>query len=261
MQVDNVIIKQLSPSSHYFIEARSDIGGRNQQQDCAYLHVNSDRVFAVVCDGMGGACDGALASQTAISIISRAYMNYSLEDSSDIPAFLYQTMVAADRAVSTRMTHGVGGTTLVSVIISGAQMYWASVGDSRLYIIRSGEMIQATRDHNYNLRLREMLERGELTPDLYEKESKRGEALISYLGKGEISLYDLTQSAFELQRGDTILITTDGLSKALSNEVIYAIITSECSTPEKADMLICQARDARTTIPQDNTTFIIVEVT
>ena len=121
-------------------------------------------------------------------------------------------------------------------------------------------MIQATRDHNYFLRLREMLERGQLTSDLYEKESKRGEALISYLGMGGISLYDLTQSAFELQHGDTILITTDGLPKALSNEALYTIITSECSTPEKADMLIRQARDARATISQDNTTFIVVDV-
>lgn len=255
-----MMIEQLSPSSHYFVEARSDIGERNQQQDYAYLHINSDRIFAVVCDGMGGACDGELASQTAVSAISRAYTDYSPENSSDIPAFLYRTMVAADAAVSTRMTHGVGGTTLVSAIISGTQMYWVSVGDSRLYIIRSGEMIQATRDHNYFLRLREMLERGQLTSDLYEKESKRGEALISYLGMGGISLYDLTQSAFELQHGDTILITTDGLPKALSNEALYTIITSECSTPEKADMLIRQARDARATISQDNTTFIVVDV-
>ena len=108
--------------------------------------------------------------------------------------------------------------------------------------------------------IREMLERGELEPDLYEKESVRGAALLSYLGKGAITLYDLTQSAFPLQLGDTILITTDGLTKALSDKEICAIITSGATTAQKADTLICQVRNRGTEEPQDNTTFVVIDV-
>ena len=260
MPVNNITVEQIAPSIHYSIAARSDIGGREQQQDQAYLNINGDCVFAVVCDGMGGTLDGELASKTAISTMSHAYTNYHLDKNSDVPAFLYQSMIAADRAVSTKMTRGIGGTTLVSTIISGSQMYWVSVGDSRLYIARSDEILQATRDHNYHLRLNEMLARGELTPDLYEQESMRGAALLSYLGKGSITLYDLTQSAFSLQQGDTILITTDGLSRALSNEDLRTIITSRVTASQKADSLIRQVRCKGAIKPQDNTTFIVIDV-
>lgn len=260
MPVNNITVEQIAPSIHYSIAARSDIGGREQQQDQAYLNINGDCVFAVVCDGMGGTLDGKLASKTAISTMSHAYTNYRLDKNSDVPAFLYQSMIAADRAVSTKMTRGIGGTTLVSTIISGSQMYWVSVGDSQLYIARSDEILQATRDHNYHLRLNEMLARGELTPDLYEQESMRGASLLSYLGKGSITLYDLTQSAFSLQQGDTILITTDGLSRALSNEDLRTIITSRVTASQKADSLIHQVRCKGAIKPQDNTTFIVIDV-
>ena len=260
MPVDNIAIEQNSFSSHYSVEARSDIGSRDQQQDYAYININGDHIFSVVCDGMGGTIDGELASKTAISVMSYAYSNYSLEKNVDAASFLHQAMTAADRAVSAKMTRGVGGTTLVSVIISENQMHWISVGDSRLYIARSGELLQATRDHNYRLRLDEMLERGELTPDLYEKESAQGAALLSYLGRGTITLYDLTQSAFHLQQGDTILLATDGLTKALSDEEISTIITSGDKISQKADTLICQACSRGVAAPQDNTTFVVIDV-
>ena len=260
MPVNNIAIQQIICSSHYSIEARSDIGCREQQQDQAYLNINGDRIFAVVCDGMGGTMDGELASKTAVSIMGHAYADWCLDNGADTPTFLYHAMIAADRAVSTKMTRGIGGTTLVAAIISGSQMYWISVGDSRLYIVRSGEILQATRDHNYRLRLNEMLRRGELTPDLYEKEAMRGEALLSYLGKGNITLYDLTQSAFSLLQGDTILITTDGLTKVLSDKELCEAITSEVTASQKADALIYQVRSRGTAEPQDNTTFVVIDV-
>lgn len=260
MAVDNITVEQVADLYHYSVETRSDIGSREQQQDQAYLHIGKERIFAVVCDGMGGISDGGIASKTAVSVIQRAYTNYYIEEGADEPAFLYHAMVEADKAVSSTMTRGIGGTTLVSVIISKNQMYWISVGDSKLYILRSGEILQATRDHNYRLRLDEMLRNGEIDPNIYEKELERGEALISYIGKGNITLYDLTQSAFALHPGDTILITTDGLANAISEEEIFGIVSFEKSTALKADALIQYVRDKETEQPQDNTTFIIIDI-
>ena len=105
-----------------------------------------------------------------------------------------------------------------------------------------------------------MLKRGALSPDLYEKESERGAALISYLGKGSITLYDLTRSAFDLQRGDTVLLTTDGLPRALSDQKLCEIMTSEVPTNQKADRLISQIRDAGVAGPRDNATLVIIDV-
>lgn len=260
MPVNNITIEQIAKPNHYSIVARSDIGDREQQQDQAYLNINGDCIFAVVCDGMGGTLDGEIASKTAVSLMSRAYANFCFDEKMGTPTFLYQAMTAADRAVSTKMMRGIGGTTLVSVIISDFQMYWISVGDSRLYIVRSDEILQATRDHNYRLRLDEMLEKGDLRPDLYERESERGAALLSYLGKGDITLYDLTQSAFLLRHGDTVLITTDGLSGTISDEELRTVLTSGATTAQKADSLICRAHSTGTGKSQDNTTFVVIDV-
>ena len=107
--VDNITIEQAAQPDHYSIAVRSDIGDREQQQDQAYLNVNGDCVFTAVCDGMGGALDGEVASKAAVSAMRCAYADFLLDKNSDVPAFLYQAMAAADRAVASKMTRGVGG--------------------------------------------------------------------------------------------------------------------------------------------------------
>ncbi len=258
--MDNVVIDKFSDNFMCSFAVRSDIGGREQQQDRAYLCIHEDGVFAVVCDGMGGMMDGAAASDIALSSMRQAYVDCHSENGIDVPAFLYQAMVSADKAVLTGMTHGLGGTTLVAVIIQGNQMYWASVGDSRLYIIRSGKILQATRDHNYQLRLDEMLKRTEITPDLYQKEMAKGEALLSYIGKGNLFLYDLTQAPFALQHGDKIMLATDGLFKVLSNEDLRSAIMSDISTNQRADSLMQLILNKGNRDSQDNTTFILIDI-
>ncbi len=258
--MDNIIIDKFSDNLTCSFAVRSDIGGREQQQDKAYLCIHEDKVFAVVCDGMGGMMDGAVASDIALSSMRQAYVDCHSENGIDVPAFLYQAMISADKAVLTSMTHGLGGTTLVAAIIQRNQMYWASVGDSRLYIIRSGKILQATRDHNYQLRLDEMLKQAEITPDLYQKEMYKGEALLSYIGKGNLTLYDLTQTPLSLQHGDTIMLATDGLFNALSNEDLRSIIMSDISTTQKADSLMQLILKKDNRESQDNTTFILIDI-
>lgn len=260
MTVDNITVEQFSVPCGYSVETRSDIGSREQQQDQAYLHIGKGRLFAVVCDGMGGTSNGGIASKMAVSIMQSAYADYCLEKSSDDSAFLYRAMADADKAVFSSMACEDGGTTLVSVIISKNQMHWISVGDSKLYIIRSGEILQATRDHNYRLWLDEMFQNGEIDSNKYEKELEQGDALISYIGKGNITLYDLTLSPFTLQHGDTVLLTTDGLTNAISDKEIWRIVSLEKSTVSKAEALLRSVQAKGIHHPQDNTTFIIIDV-
>lgn len=258
--MDNIMIEKLSENLIYSTAVRSDIGGREQQQDRAYLCIHEDQIYAVVCDGMGGAMDGRAASDAALATMRHIYMDYYSEGAVDASSFLYHAMIAADKAVSARMTRGIGGTTLVAAILTGEQMHWVSVGDSRLYIIRSGKILQATRDHNYQLRLNEMLQQEEITSELYHKEMVRGDALLSYLGKGNLTLYDLTQAPFTLQSGDAILLTTDGLFRTLSDEDVCTTITANIPTSQKADILMRNILNKDNHSSQDNTTFILIDV-
>lgn len=258
--MENVILDRVSDNPRYAIEARSCIGGRRDQQDRAYAYCDEHDVFALVCDGMGGAVDGGIASETAVSAMRQAYKDYLTNKIEAPSSFLHRAMVIADKDVSERIDYKAGGTTMVVVLIRNGLLYWLSVGDSRLYILRSGELLQVTRDHNYLLRLNELKERGEISDNLYRKEADRGDALISYIGLGDITLFDLTQSGFELKNGDRLLLATDGLFKVLPQTLMQGIIEAEIDISLRADSLIAELSRQAEVQTQDNTTFIIVDV-
>jgi protein phosphatase len=149
-----------------------------------------------------------------------------------------------------------GGTTIVAAIIEQDQLFWLSAGDSRLYILRGNEFVQATRDHNYSLRLQQQLESGEIDKKKFEKESNRGGALISNKGMGGIKEMDISNEPFKLKHGDTILLTTDGLYKALSDDEIHQCLRL-ASINEALDTLFHRATETATKA-QDNTTCVII---
>lgn len=254
----NIITEGPLNSPNYLVETRSVIGSRAEQEDCGYLCVNEDGLFAVLCDGMGGLANGALASKAAAMSMRDSYADYLVNGAKGSFRFLYRAMVCADRTVATQFAGGAG-TTLVAIAISEHGMNWVSVGDSRLYIMRSGELLQVTRDHNYRLRLDEMLQLGKISPEKYALEMNRGSALISYIGKGGVDLFDLTQNEFVLEPHDIILLATDGLSNMLTWEDLNNILNLPLPLAQKADLLIRSATDKGDVGMQDNTSFIIVE--
>ena len=115
-----------------------------------------------------------------------------------------------------------GGTTIVTVFIRGDRMTYASAGDSMIYLIRRGECRELVRMHNYRLLLSERLEEHWITPEEYEAELGRGEALVSYLGMDGLKLIDCSQ--IRLEEGDRILLCSDGLYKGLTREQIGQIV-------------------------------------
>jgi len=240
---------------------RSDIGRRAEQQDHAYAFQGNETAYAIVCDGMGGAENGALASRLAIDSMRNRLLQY-LESGKQIPVqvFLEESLDALDLEVTHRIGRMKGGTTAVMTYLEEGKLYWASVGDSRLYRFRNGEIRQLTRDHNYFLRLDEELKSGEITREYYEQEAEKGEALISFLGIGGISVLDLTKEPQRLQKGDILLLTSDGLYKALPKELIQHVLRSRAALTEKADTLISQIRLMKKTVGLDNTTFILVQI-
>ena len=146
----------------------------------------------------------------------------------------------------------------VPVLAEDNKLYWASVGDSRIYIIRGSQMRQVTRDHNYWLRLQEMVANGQMTKE--EAMGKRQkEALISFLGIGNVNLMDVNTQPFEMQYGDVIMLCSDGITKTLSDEQIHGIIVSDIvSTEDKAKTLV-NAAITGNTHSQDNTSVAILQ--
>ena len=147
---------------------------------------------------------------------------------------------------------------MVAVITEENYLYWASVGDSRIYILRGKDMIQVTRDHNYKLRLDEMVKTGQMTQEQAQAQ-KQKEALISFLGMGNVSLMDVTDKPFEMHFGDIVLLCSDGVTKTLSDERICAILCNEVVSIEEKAKILVEAAVRENTYSQDNTSVAIVQ--
>lgn len=245
---------------------RTATGNRKYQQDAVYVTPGKvlasnkkTRVMALVCDGMGGMADGGKASQTAIQMMRQGFSKIEKLPEVNIPEFFRQGVVTIDHTISSfPKEDGKGsGTTMVACIAEDNRLYWASVGDSRIYIIRGNEMQQVTRDHNYWLRLQEMVNAGQMTME--EAVGKRQkEALISFLGIGNISLMDINTSPFEMKYGDIIMLCSDGITKTLSDNQIKKIITDDTVRPEQKAEALVEAATHANSHSQDNTSVAMI---
>lgn len=242
-------------------------GNRRYQQDAVYVSPSrklaankKTRVLAVVCDGMGGMADGGKASETAIQKMVQGFEQIEKLPNVDIPAFFQQGIVTIDRIIHDfPKEDGKGsGTTMVAVIAEDNKLYWASVGDSRIYIIRGNQMSRVTRDHNYWLRLQEMVAKGQLTEEEALLKPQK-EALISFLGIGNVSLMDVNVQPFEMQYGDIIMLCSDGITKTLPDSQIHNIITNEIVSMEDKAKTLVNAAVTGNTHSQDNTSVAVLQ--
>ena len=238
------------------------VGTRDYQQDRMNMYRADSFCAAIVCDGMGGREHGEKASQYAVDYITNALSHISAEGY--INTMLTNAAFEANDAI-TEFQDASGrplkaGTTVVTALIAGDGLHIMSVGDSRIYLIRDGKITQLTQDQNYRLRLNELLKLGLITQPEYDKESKRAEALISFLGVGEPIMVD-TKGPYELLQNDIILLCSDGLYKGLSNDAINNIVNSNIhNVADIPDELIKAARQ-NTAAGMDNTTVVIMRYT
>ena len=152
------------------IASKTDIGKvRNTNQDSyAAGEMLDGTAWAVVCDGMGGANGGNIASANAVKIISE-YISSSYHEemgSNSIKTLLQSALYGAnvrlyDMSKTIESLNGMG-TTVVSAIISNGIAHIAHAGDSRAYLIHEGKLSQITKDHSI---VQSMVDKGQITPE------------------------------------------------------------------------------------------------
>ena len=239
----------------------SIIGTRQYQQDTVFGHSDTNSTLAIVCDGMGGLTGGEKASQTATQLLAEDY--FSRDKTVSIPEFFRQEAVKMDAAVYSLMDEDGNrldaGTTCVATIIEGNKLYWLSVGDSKIYIIRNNEIMAVNREHNYRLRLDDRLKRGLISEEEYKAEEAQAEALISYIGIGNVTLMDINQSPFDLMEDDVVLLCSDGLYKRLNDMEILELIKYEMPDVNRAAKRLTDVVIKKTTKAQDNTSLVLLQ--
>ena len=142
--------------------------------------------------------------------------------------------------------------------MNGGELYWLSVCDSRLYIIRADEIAAATRDHNFSLYVEEKQRLGTATPEEIASREKHGEALMSYIGMGGIEMMDINRNPFALCAGDKLLLTSDGLYRLLDDREIYDIVGHRETAEDAADALIAEAERKAEIKGSDNVSFVLI---
>lgn len=184
----------------------------------------------VVADGMGGAKAGELASQLATqTIFDQLVGDWVPDRRADVRSFtaaLIEAIQEANRAVhqmSVEQPDLQGmGTTLTAVGILGEQITFAQVGDSRAYLFREGQLEQVTRDQSL---ARHLVDQGQMTEADAEKSPGRN---IILQALGPTPNVDVVLSQRKAQRGDVLLLCSDGLSGVVqAEEILEALNRSQ----------------------------------
>ncbi|MCD8376532.1 MAG: Stp1/IreP family PP2C-type Ser/Thr phosphatase [Oscillospiraceae bacterium] len=207
--------------------AITDVGlARSQNQDayCAQL-LSQERALLAVCDGMGGARAGNVASRLAIDAFSAAVMEALA--ASDEPEALRRGLLdaadAANAAVCRRAAQDPDcagmGTTLVAALVDAPDCYVLNVGDSRAYRVSNEGIRQITRDHSL---VGDLVARGEITAEQARTHPQKN-LITRALGAEKRTQADLFCETCE--PGEFILLCSDGLSNLLSDqELLYEVL-------------------------------------
>ncbi len=201
------------------IYSKIDVGKeRSVNQDAFFAgEISQDIAFAVVCDGMGGANAGDVASQTAVKTISEYIINSYRRKITirDFLKILKNALISAnitlyDMALKQEELKGMG-TTAVVAVVKGNEVAVAHVGDSRLYLVND-EITQVTRDHSI---VQTLIESGEITAEAAAKHPRKN-VITRALGVEEEVAVDTAEIV--IKENDTLLLCTDGLTNFVSIE-------------------------------------------
>lgn len=198
----------------------SRIGGRKNNEDRMGYSYTRDAGLLTLADGMGGHPDGEVAAQIALQSFTTRFQMQAKPRLPDVSAFLSAGVMAAHheiiRHASASALFDTPRTTVVAAVVQDGVLHWIHCGDSRLYIVREGRLLARTRDHSYS-----------------EAQARTGRdikgvnrsVLFTCLGSISRPLYDLG-GPLPLQRGDKVLLCSDGLWDSLDDSTIVNTLSS-----------------------------------
>jgi PPM family protein phosphatase len=239
----------------------TDVGCQreNNEDRLLYWEPSSDDEFALkgrlalVADGMGGHEGGQEASRIAAEAIQETY---SASVNSGPQAALAEGFRQAHRRIQEEAArdpelHGMG-TTATAIALVGHDLYFAHLGDSRLYLIRGTEISRLTHDHSYVSR---MVENGLISAEEAEIHPQRN-ILTAALGVGPEVLPDVPAQTLSVQKNDVLVLCTDGLWGVVHDGEIRAAVDQKSATDACHDLVqVARARGG-----PDNITVQVIRI-
>jgi serine/threonine protein phosphatase PrpC len=219
-----------------------------------WAHRGARGPLLVVCDGMGGVEGGEIASELAAQVLWREMRGTpATRDAEVFARLLRRAARVANHEVHALARREPGlrgmGTTLSAAGVVGDRLVIATVGDSRAYVLRSGALVQVTRDQSLQFAL---LSAGHDE----DVAAVAGGAILQALGVGED--VEPSLSIIELRRGDRVLLCSDGLHGLVGDPALALLMSPPHAVADAVRLLVAAARAAG---GSDNITAIVCEVT
>jgi serine/threonine protein phosphatase PrpC len=234
------------------VAALTDVGCVRTNNEDGFGYDLASQIF-VVCDGMGGMAAGEVASATAIKELVE---NFSQDAGGEAATEerLFRAILSANQQVyqlaqTSDELRGMG-TTLVAACIDGRRLLIGNVGDSRAYFLRGGACAQVTNDHSF---LAEQVRKGAM--NLEEAKASPLQSVITRaIGTTETVEPDIFTG--DLESGDIVLLTSDGLTRYADAKTIAMVIFSSTSLSEACQALIDRAKSLGAV---DNVTCLLLQ--
>ena len=223
---------------------------RSNNQDSGY----AGRNLFLVADGMGGHAGGDVASAIATRRISEADGDYA--SAPDAAAALEGALIAANRQLAETVAEhseltGMG-TTVSAVLLDGDRVVISHIGDSRIYLLRSGELSQISTDHTFVQRL---VDAGRITAEEAMVHPRRS-VLMRVLGDVESSP-EIDSMVLDTRDGDRWMLCSDGLSGVVSFDELHELLSADAGAKQVADRLVKASLDGGA---PDNVTVVVIDI-
>lgn len=214
----------------------SALGARTINQDRMGYCFTRESLLMIVADGMGGHQRGEVAAQITMQTVGAVFQRMAHPGIDDPVEFLDHALRSAHREILRyqqihRMPEAPR-TTVVACLVQQGQAWWAHAGDSRLYWMREGAVLARTRDHS---KVENLVALGLLAPEHRERHPERNKVL-NCLGSPFEPTVEIGRGV-ELRAGDALLLCSDGLWSALSDEIMCRAMSAAPATRAIPDLV------------------------
>lgn len=241
--------------NNYILANCSDVGKtRSVNEDSMTTFESPNGRVVVVCDGMGGQNAGDVASKLAIDVIQDILTDNTFSTPEEA---ISKSIMAANQAILRRAAQNPSlsgmGSTCVMAIIKDDQLYYGSVGDSRMYYIANRMIRQITKDQSY---VQTLVDAGEITAEQAEHHANKNE-ITNALGVDSMTPPVVGKMPVTPEPGSVVLLCSDGLSGMINNNAIQTTVSrNDLTLQDRAELLVKQANDAG---GNDNITVQLIE--
>jgi len=242
------------PVLNFVLSAAAMLGSRERQEDAmaSFAMPQDQGALLIVADGMGGYDGGDVASAAVTATFANTFRNLTR---GPIPQRLKLALLMANHALAERIQIDLEldgmGTTLLAAWACEEGLYWCSVGDSPLMLVRDGVATCINEDHSMAPVIDRQALAGIITREEALQHPERNALLASLGGLRAPDLLDCPGQPLTLQKGDRIIAASDGVWSLTLSE-----IAQSCATAES----LLQAVAAKNTPGQDNTSIVMLEV-